>query len=92
MNLLREDIVRHKLKIIEENIELIKEYLPENLNKFKKLGLVKDGIYKRIESSIQDIINICSIINTDLNLGIPSNRDEIISLLVENNIISSKMG
>ena len=60
---LRTDVIKTKLKIIEENIDLVKENLPEKLSEFKALGLVKDGIYKKIEVSIQDIINICSIIN-----------------------------
>ena len=91
MIVLRTDIIKNKLKVIEENLELVKEYLPKTIQKFKALGLVKDGIYKRIEASIQEVINICSIINSDLKLGIPSNRDDIISALMDNNIISKKM-
>ena len=88
---LRTDAIKSKLKIIEENIDLVKENLPEKLSKFKALGLVKDGIYKRIEASIQEVISICSIINSDLKLGIPSNRDDIIVALFDNNILSKKM-
>ena len=91
MIVLRTDIIKNKLKVIEENIELVKEYLPKNIQEFKALGLVKDGIYKRIEASIQEVINICSIINSDLKLGIPSNRDDIIFALMDTNIISKKM-
>ena len=91
MIVLRIDIIKNKLKVIEENIELVKEYLPKNIQEFKALGLVKDGIYKRIEASIQEVINICSIINSDLKLGIPSNRDDIIVALMDTNIISKKM-
>ncbi len=68
----RTDVIKTKLKIITENIELVKENLPGKLSEFKALGLVKDGIYKRIEASIQEVISICSIINSDLKLGIPS--------------------
>ena len=74
MIIIRTNIIKTKLKIIDENIELVKGNLPEKVNEFKALGLVKDGIYKKIESSIQEIIGICSIINSDLKLGIPSNR------------------
>ena len=88
---LRIDIIKTKLKIIEENIELVEENLPNAVNEFKGLGLVKDGIYKRIETSIQEVLSICSIINSDLKLGIPSNRDDIIIKLTENNILSQKM-
>jgi len=84
-------MIKTKLKIIEENTDLVKENFPDNLEEFKKLGLIKDGIYKRIEASIQEIINICSIINSDLKIGIPSNRDEIISALEVKEIISKDL-
>ncbi|MHA1192568.1 MAG: type VII toxin-antitoxin system HepT family RNase toxin [Promethearchaeota archaeon] len=91
MILIRINIIKNKLKIIDENIELVKENLPEKVKEFKALGLVKDGIYKKIEASIQEIISICSIVNSDLKLGIPSNRDDIIVALKKDNILSSKM-
>lgn len=90
--MLRTDIIKTKLKIIEENIELVKDNLPDNVNAFKALGLVKDGIYKRVETSIQEVISICSVINSDLKLGIPSNRDDIIISLIKNKIISQNIG
>lgn len=89
---MRVNIIKTKLKIVEENILLVKENLPEKIEDFINLGLIKDGIYKRIEASIQEILSICSIINTDLKLGVPPNRDEILKTLIENNIISIKMG
>ena len=89
---MRTDIIKTKLKIIKENVELVKENLPDDVNEFKVLGLVKDGIYKRIETSILEVMSICSVINSDLKLGIPSNRDDIIISLIENNILSGKMG
>ena len=85
-------LIKHKLKSIKENIDLVKENIPDNLEEFKKLGLIKDGIYKRIEVSIQEIINICSIINSDLKIGIPSNRDEIVSALEDKEVISKELG
>ena len=89
---MRVNIIKTKLKIVEENILLVKENLPEKIEDFINLGLIKDGIYKRIEASIQEILSICSIINTDLKLGVPPNRDEILKSLIDNNIISEKMG
>ena len=89
---MRANIIKTKLKIVEENILLVKENLPEKIEDFTNLGLIKDGSYKRIEASIQEILSICSIINTDLKLGVPPNRDEILKTLIDNNIISEKMG
>jgi uncharacterized protein YutE (UPF0331/DUF86 family) len=89
---MREDIIKSKLKLIEENIDLVEHNLPKKFENFENLGLVKDGIYKRIEASIQEVIDICSIINADLKLGIPSNRTEIMEALISNGILSKEMG
>jgi len=88
---LRTELIKHKLISIKESIDLVKENIPDNLEEFKKLGLIKDGIYKKIEVSIQEIINICSIINSDLKIGIPSNRDEIISALENKKVLSKEL-
>lgn len=89
---MRIELIKHKLISIKENIDIVKENIPDNLEEFKNLGLIKDGIYKKIEVSIQEIINICSIINSDLKIGIPSNRDEIISALEEKEVLSKELG
>jgi uncharacterized protein YutE (UPF0331/DUF86 family) len=89
---LRIELIKHKLISIKENIDIVKENIPDNLEEFKNLGLIKDGIYKKIEVSIQEIINICSIINSDLKIGIPSNRDEIISALEDKEVLSKELG
>jgi len=88
---MRINMIKSKLKIIEENIDLVQKNFPNKLEEFRSLDLIKDGIYKRIEASIQEIIKICSIINSDLKLGIPSNRDDIFSTLEEKEIISKEL-
>ncbi len=88
---MRKDIIKNKLKTIDEDVELVKENLPETSEEFEKMGLIKDGIYKKIEFSIQEVINICSIINSDLKLGIPSSRDDIINALADNKVISENL-
>lgn len=92
MKQLRIEIIKSKIKLIEESINIVKENLPDKFEEFIKLGLIKDGIYKKIEYSIQEIINICSIINSDLKLGLPSNRDDIFEALVHKDVITKEMG
>ncbi|MHA1836285.1 MAG: type VII toxin-antitoxin system HepT family RNase toxin [Candidatus Odinarchaeia archaeon] len=87
---MRHEIIRTKIKEIEESLLLIKNHLPKEFDEFKKLGLIKDGIYKRIEFAIENIFDICAIINTDLNLGVPSSEEDIIENLIENKIIDKK--
>jgi uncharacterized protein YutE (UPF0331/DUF86 family) len=83
--------VKQKIKEIEENLELIKDNLPNSAGEFKSLGLIKDGIYKRLEYSIQNLIDIFTMIYSSLNLGVPSSVDSILDELQENKIFSKKI-
>jgi len=88
---LRETIIHIKITEIVECVTLVRENLPQSAEDFMFLGLVKDGIYKRIEFAIEDIFDICAIINTDLELGVPGEDDDILDNLVNKNIISKQM-
>ena len=83
---MRKEIIRTKIKEIEESIELVGENLPDTFEVFSSMGLIKDGIYKRIEFAIENVFDICAIINTDLELGIPGDDEEIVENLVNNSM------
>jgi len=87
----REKIIRTKMKEIEESVGLVERHLPHAFKEFANMGLVKDGIYKRIEFAIQNVFDICAIINADLELGIPADDKEILDNLVENKVLSREM-
>lgn len=70
-----------KFKEIEENVALIEDNLPSSLKEFKALGLVKDGIYKRLEHSVENIIDIFAVVYSSLNLGVPADDDDILERL-----------
>lgn len=89
---MRIDIIKSKLKLMEEYITTVKKYFPQKSEEFKEMEIIKDGIYKNIENAIEEVIKICSIINTDLKLGIPHNREDIINALIEHNILSEDLG
>jgi len=89
---MREEIIRIKLKDIRDSLEKVKTHLPQTLEEFLNLGLVKDGIYKKVEFMIENVLDICKIINTDLNLGLPKKDVDIIENLVKHKIISKEMG
>jgi uncharacterized protein YutE (UPF0331/DUF86 family) len=78
---LREDIIRIKITEIRECVDLVRENLPDTPEDFLQLGLIKDGIYKRMEFAIEDVFDICAILNTDLSLGIPEGDDDILDHL-----------
>ena len=67
---LRIELIRSKMADIDESVSLVEANLPPSFEDFSELGLVKDGIYKRMEFSIESIIDILSIINSDLRLSI----------------------
>ena len=88
---LRKKIIEHKIKEAEENISIVRDHLPEDFEEFKILGLIKDGIYKKIEDSIEGVISICSIINSDLNLGIPKEEEDILGNFEKGKILDKKL-
>ncbi|MEN4017431.1 MAG: DUF86 domain-containing protein [Methanobacterium sp.] len=45
----------------------------------------------RMEFAIQNVFDICAIINADLELGIPADDKEILDNLVENKVLSNEM-
>ncbi len=86
---MRKDIIKNKIIEIQESLVLIKNNLPDSFNEFQHLGLIKDGIYKRLEFSIENLVDIFYIINADLNLGIPEDDSSMIDNLYDKNIISA---
>ena len=88
---MRREMIKTKIKIIEEILTKIKKHLPSKYEEFKNLGLVKDGIYKNIEYAIETVFDICAIINADLNLGVPKKDEDIINNLKMNNIIPDEI-
>ncbi len=85
---MREDIIKNKIKEILESLELINDNFPASFDEFQNLGIVKDGIYKRIEYAIENLIDIFYIINADLELGIPEDDSSMIDNLEAKSIIS----
>lgn len=83
--------ITQKIKEIEENIDLIRENLPEEQEDFMALGLVKDGIYKRLEYSLQNIIDIFSIIYSSSQLGVPSSIDDILEGITRKKLFPKKI-
>ena len=84
---MREDIIRNKMTRIIEIMDSIDEYIPEDEESFMDLGIIRDGIYKRLEYAIENVFDICSILNADLKLGIPEDESNIVGNLVNEGIL-----
>ncbi len=88
---MRIDLYIAKFDRIKENVQLIQENLTDNLEDFMKLGLVKDGIYKRYEYSVELIIDVVAMINADLKLGIPNGTIDVLEQLQKREILNLEM-
>ena len=88
---IRTDIILIKLREMIESVDLVKSHIPDSEEEFCRLGLLKDGIYKRIEYAIENVFDICAIFNADLQLGIPRGDEDIVVHLVKHGILSTTM-
>ena len=81
--------IRIRLREIEDSIEIINENFPPDCEyqHFLNMGIVKDGIYKRLEYAIQTAFDICAIMNRDLRFGVPEDDEDIIENLCTRGII-----
>ena len=86
---IRDALVYTKITEIEESLDMVNENLPDQIEEFVTLGIVKDGIYKRLEYAIENVFDICHVINADLSLGIPSSEEDVIQNLRNKGIIDS---
>ena len=87
----RKDEIRKKLVEMDSYLEQVEEYFPSEEDEFLRSRIEKHGIYKLLESAIEEVIKICSMINSDLSLGIPSDEDSIIKNLEDKKIISEEL-
>ena len=87
----RGTVIRIKLSEMTDSIALVREHLPESVDSFAGMGLLKDGIYKRMEYAIENVFDVCAILNADLHLGLPGGDAEILENLVQHGVISSGM-
>jgi len=86
----RKAIILKKMKEIEESIEKIEENFPNNFSEFQSNDTLRDASYKRAEFIIQNIVDICAIINSDLDAGIPETEDDYIKNLGKENLLSEE--
>lgn len=88
---IRKDLIKDKIKYIIDSVNLVGENLPEDFKDFISSRLLKDGLYKNIEFAIENVLDICNIINSDLDLGTPETEDSIIEHLSNNKIFDKKV-
>ncbi|WP_366515140.1 DUF86 domain-containing protein [Methanoculleus sp.] len=87
----RDAAIRIKLQEMTESVDLVKEHLPDSADSFRQLGIVKDGVYKRIEYAVENVFDICAILNADLQLGVPGTDENILDNLVQHGALAPGM-
>lgn len=80
-----------KLTEARKSMDKIKLNFPDKLDDFLKMDLERDGIYKNIEFVIQTIVDICSILIKEFDLGIPGEEADIFEELEKNKILEKKV-
>ncbi len=88
---MRTSLIRTKVKEIEESLQVIEEHIPDDIEDFLSLGIIKDGIYKRLEFCIENVFDISAVLNADYNLGIPGSDEDIVDNLIRNKILPEDM-
>ncbi|MBS3095553.1 DUF86 domain-containing protein [Candidatus Woesearchaeota archaeon] len=87
---IRKELVRSKISKILDTLEFIESNFPEHFEEFKHSRILRDAIYKEIEFCIELVLDVLSIINKDLKLGIPEAEDDMINNLEKNRVLSRK--
>jgi uncharacterized protein YutE (UPF0331/DUF86 family) len=88
---LRVKEIEKKISDVLDALEVISSNFPEDFGDFLKMGLAKDGLYKKTEFSIESIIDICNILNSDLRLGVPDTEEDMLDRLEKKKVLSKKV-
>lgn len=88
---LREQIVKSKIERLIDSVSFVEENLPKEFEDFKDSRILKNALYKEIEFAIENIIDICNIINSDLRLGVPEVEDDIFDHIENKKIFDKKI-
>jgi uncharacterized protein YutE (UPF0331/DUF86 family) len=86
---IRRELVRIKLAEVRDSIVIVSRHLPGTVEEFVDMGLVKDGIYKKIEYAIENVLDICAVLNADLMLGVPGGDEDVLDHLEAHHVISA---
>ncbi len=87
---MRKDIIKNKIKEVYDSLELIEVNMPADFEKFQDLGIIKDGMYKRLEYAIENLIDVFYIIGSDINIGTPYDDSDMLEKLDSAGIITEE--
>lgn len=74
--------ILNKLSEAKDSVKLVEENFPETYEEFTDMSrLERDGIYKNIEFSIQNILDICAIVMKEEDLKVPGSDEAMLKEL-----------
>ena len=80
-----------KLDEMTRYVEELKEMLPEE-EEYSQDLIKRRACEKTIEVAIDSLIDVCAMIVSSERLGMPSNEESIIDILVEKNVLDREFG
>ncbi len=88
---MRIEEIEIKIGYIHDAMNEVVNHLPGKLGEFMQLGMIKHGIYKKVEFALQNVIDICSVIHADMDLGVPESEDDILNNLEKNKVFTPRV-
>lgn len=88
---LRKKIIESKIEQIIGSIEFIEENFPDKFEEFNSSKIIKNAIYKEVEYALENLVDLCSIINSDLRLGSPETEDSIFDHLENSKVFRKEV-
>jgi uncharacterized protein YutE (UPF0331/DUF86 family) len=80
-----------KIDELEGYIKELKQIVPENFEGYKSSIEKRRACERLLHISIECVMDICSVIVSNLRLGLPSEEDNIIKRLRDANVISERI-
>ncbi|NWG09896.1 MAG: DUF86 domain-containing protein [Nitrososphaerales archaeon] len=86
--MLDEERILAKVDELKSYIDELKQIIPKNLESYKSSIEKRRACERLLHISIECVMGICSIIVSNLRLGLPSEEGDIIKELREANVIT----
>lgn len=80
-----------KLDELDSYLHELEEISPKSYREYKASVEKKRACERLLHISIECVLDICSILASELKLGLPSTREDLFEKLESSHIISSKM-
>ncbi len=88
---IKSDIIKSKVEKIKDSLIFIEETLPDSAKKLTESRLIQNAVYKEVEFVIEQILDICSLINAGLRLGMPETEESVLNNLRIKKVFSETM-